>query len=122
MQHSILVVEDDDIVRDFAVEVLRLDGHEVMTAGSVDAARKIIFARPDAESLCLIVDVVLNHESGVAFAQELIKRYAGFRVLLISGYTDDVVMTDPVYADRVAFLAKPFSSAELLAAVKRLWE
>lgn len=120
MSRCILVVEDDEIVREFTVEVLRSEGYEVLTAASCDAARKIIFARPDAEQLVLVIDVVLHHESGIGFAQELIKRYPRFRVLLISGFTDDVLMTEPGDVDRTAFLPKPFTKADLIRALEEL--
>src|SRR6266545_2975889 len=115
-KREILVVEDDDTVREFIVVVLKSEGHDVMTAGSVEAARKIVFARPDAQNLCLIIDVVLNHDSGIAFAQELIKHYPGFRVLLISGFTDDVLLTEPEDVARMTFLPKPFTKQDLVAA------
>ncbi len=120
MTRAILVVEDDDVVRDFMVEVLRSEGHEVLTAASVEAAQKIIFARPDAQQLYLVIDVVLHHESGITFAQGLVQRYPGFRVLLISGFTDDVLMTEPGDAARIGFLAKPFTKQDLLAALNGL--
>lgn len=117
---AILVVEDDEIVRDFMVEVLRSEGCEVLTAESVEAARRTLFARPDADNLCLVIDVVLHQESGIAFAQELVQRYPRFRVLLISGYTDDVVLAAPVDEERMAFLAKPFTKRDLMMAIEDL--
>jgi DNA-binding NtrC family response regulator len=120
MKRTILVVEDDDAVRDFIVVVLKSAGHEVMTASSGADARKIIFARPDAQTLCLVIDVVLNHESGIAFAQDVIKRYPGFRVLLISGFTDDVLLTEPDDVARMAFLPKPFTKEDLVTAIEKL--
>jgi DNA-binding NtrC family response regulator len=121
MKREVLVVEDDEIVRDFIVAVLKSDGHAVMTAATVEAARASIFSRPDVDNLVLIIDVVLNHESGIAFAQELIKRYPGFRVLLISGFTDDVLLTEPEDVERMGFMAKPFTSTDLLAALNKVW-
>ncbi|MES2694267.1 MAG: response regulator [Verrucomicrobiota bacterium] len=119
MGRAILIVEDDDIVRDFMLVVLRSEGREVLTAESVKAAREIIFARPDAENLSLIIDVVLRQESGVAFAQELIQRYPRFNVLLVSGFTDDMVLTEPEDIERIAFLPKPFTKKELMGALEK---
>jgi FixJ family two-component response regulator len=69
----------------------------------------------------VIIDVVLNHESGIAFAQDLIKRYPGFRVLLISGFTDDVLLTEPNDVARMAFLPKPFTKEDLIGELQKLW-
>jgi DNA-binding NtrC family response regulator len=120
MKREILVIEDDDTVRDFIVVVLKSEGHDVLTAASVEEARRIIFARPDVENLCLVIDVVLNHESGIAFAQELIKHYPAFRVLLISGFTDDVLLTEPDDVARMSFLPKPFTKHDLVSALDKV--
>lgn len=120
MKRTILVVEDDDAVRDFIVVVLKSADYEVMTASSGTDARKVILARPDLQTLCLVIDVVLNHESGIAFAQDVIKRYPGFRVLLISGFTDDVLLTEPDDVARMAFLPKPFTKEDLVTAIEKL--
>src|SRR3569832_1810064 len=120
MKRTILVVEDDDAVRDIIVVELKSEGNEVMKASSGADARKIIFARPDAQTLCLVSDVVLNLESGIAFAQEVIKRYPGFQVLLISGFTDDVLLTEPDDVARMAFLPKPFTKEDLVTAIEKL--
>lgn len=117
MAQAFLVVEDDDSVRDFIINVLKHEGHDVLAAATVTDARQLIFARPDAHNLCLIIDIVLDQESGVAFAQELVKKYPGFRVLLVSGFTDDVLLSQPEDTANLGFLAKPFTQRELLAAL-----
>lgn len=120
MAQAFLVVEDDDLVRDFIINVLKHEGHEVLAAASVEEARRLIFARPDAHNLRLIIDIVLDQESGVAFAQELVRRYPGFRVLLVSGFTDDVLLSQPEDTSNMGFLAKPFTQRELLVALANL--
>lgn len=113
-------MEDDPSVRDLVMTVLSSDQHDVTTAASVEEARKIIGAGPDTRALCLIMDVVLRHESGLAFAQELLKAHAGFRVLLISGFTDEVLLTEAENAGRMAFLPKPFTKHDLVGALEKL--
>jgi DNA-binding NtrC family response regulator len=120
MGKHILVVEDDDTVLAFMLAVLKSEGHDVMSAASVDEARALLAEQPAGQDLCLIVDVVLHHESGIAFAQELLRNHTEFRVLLISGFTDDVLMMEPENAHRIAFLAKPFTKQELAAALDKL--
>jgi DNA-binding response OmpR family regulator len=46
MRRAVLIVEDDDIVREFLVKVLEREGHEVLTASSVEAARSVILRDP----------------------------------------------------------------------------
>jgi FixJ family two-component response regulator len=66
------------------------------------------------------MDVVLEKESGVAFAQELLDESPECRVLLISGFTDDVLITLPEYTGRTAFLRKPFTNQDLVTSVEAL--
>lgn len=117
MPHRILIVEDEPVVMNFALAVLRGGGHEVMTATSVGGARKLLAGLPDGSDLCLVIDVVLDDDSGIAFAQEVVKLNPGFRVLLISGFTDDVLITASHEAAKIRFLRKPFTKNELLSAV-----
>ena len=120
MTQPILIVEDDETVRAFSVAVLKAEGHEVLTAASVDEARRIIADQPPGAALCLIIDVVLDRESGIHFAQELIKAHPTFRILLISGFTEDVVMTEPEDVARIGFLHKPFTRLEFAAAIAKM--
>jgi two-component system, cell cycle sensor histidine kinase and response regulator CckA len=120
MPAPILIVEDEAVVLNFAQTVLKNRGHEVMAARSVAEARAIMGAEPTRRDLCLVIDVVLEHDSGIAFAEELVKTDPHRRVLLMSGFTDDVLLGEPELADRVGFLRKPFTKEELVLAVDSL--
>ncbi len=120
MPHRILIVEDESIVLNFAQLALQSSGHEVLVARSVAEARAILHAAYPADDLVLVIDVVLEAESGIAFAQEVTRSDPNRRVLLMSGFTDDVLLGDPELAERVAFLRKPFTKSELLRAVDSL--
>lgn len=117
MAHQFLVVEDDVTIVSFIESVLEAEGYEVLTAHSVAEADAQLAARPDASDFCLVIDVVLENENGIEYAQDLLKRHPDFRVLFISGFTDDVVVVEPEYAKRTAFLPKPFGRDDLLAAL-----
>jgi DNA-binding NtrC family response regulator len=117
MSHRILIVEDETVVLNFARTVLQNSGHEVLAAQSVTEARDILSAQVPFENLCLLVDVVLDGESGIAFAQEVVRHHPASRVLLMSGFTDDVLLGEPDLAERIGFLRKPFTRRELLSAV-----
>lgn len=120
MAHRFLVVEDDVTILAFVESALQSEGLEVVSASSTAEARALLAARPDAAEFCLIIDVVLEHESGIDFAEELLRRHPGCQVLFISGFTDDVVVVEPDFARRTAFLAKPFGKDELLQALARI--
>jgi FixJ family two-component response regulator len=121
MTQRVLILDDDETFRKFAVMLLKAEGYEVLSAASVDEARRLIATQPLDEELCLVIDVVLDSESGIEFAQELVQRHSGYRVLLISGFTDDVLLTKPEDTARIAFLKKPFMRSDLTAAIKKLY-
>ncbi len=116
MPQKILIVEDETVVLNFARNALKKSGHEVMTAQSVAEAQKIV-DRESASDLCLVIDVVLEKDSGIAFAEELIEKHPGYKVLLMSGFTDAVLMTRPEHEARITFLRKPFTKQDLLSAI-----
>src|SRR4051812_37426773 len=121
MGRRILVLDDDETFRKFLTMLLASEGHDVLVAASVDEARKILANEPPGEALCLVIDVVLDHESGIEFAQELVRQHPLYRMLLISGFTDEVLMTKREDTERIAFLRKPFVRDEIVEALRRLW-
>ncbi len=117
MSYRILIVEDEAAVLAFAQAVLQRAGNEVFTARSVREANLVLEAHKEWDELCLLVDVVME-ESGIDFAQKVISEHPSFRVLLMSGFTDDIVMTEPQQVARIAFLRKPFTKDSLVQAVE----
>lgn len=117
MASKILIIEDETVVLNFARTVLQHRGHDVLTASNLEEARAHVAANGNAAGLCLVVDVVLDEESGIAFVQDVIDKEPTARALLMSGYTDDVLIGYPQQAGRIAFLRKPFTREELVSAV-----
>jgi CheY-like chemotaxis protein len=116
---TVLVVEDDDAVRDFVVTVLRRHGHRVLQAPDGARALAIGVAHAGAIDL-LLTDVVMPGMSG----RELAARFAQFRpatrVLFMSGYTDDAVLKTAAFDATIAFLPKPLRPEQLLARVREV--
>jgi len=110
---TILLVEDDESVRDFVGFVLRQQGYEVLDAEHGPRALEIARAHEGQIDL-LISDVVMPHLGGFEVAEALRRTRPALRVLHISGYPGDRVSGD---AD---FLAKPFSREQLLERVGQL--
>ena len=114
-RHSgrILLVEDEPGLRDIAQRVLARAGFEVTTAAGPDEA--ILAAESMAESPDLLLsDVVMPGMRGPELAVRLRARQPGLRVLLVSGYAEEIVESG---REEWPFLAKPFSAESLLAAV-----
>lgn len=119
MSRKILIVEDEAVVLNFVRTVLEHRGDEVLAARTAKEARAFV-SNGNAKGLCMVVDVVLDQESGIAFAQDVIENEPSARVLFMSGFTDDVLIGNPSLAPRAAFLRKPFTREELVAAVDRV--
>jgi len=114
----VLVVEDREILRDLARDVLAAAGFEVSTASGGDAALAIVDGAPPFD--LLLTDVVMPEMSGAKLASIMRSRFAGLPVLYMSGYTDDVLDASALSEPATAFLSKPFANAELVAKVREL--
>jgi PAS domain S-box-containing protein len=109
---TVLVVEDEDGVRSLLVRLLEHDGYHVLVAATPSAARAI-WERPEVVIDLLVTDVVLPEMSGRQVAEAARAHHPGCRVLFMSGYTRDGVVTNGVLREDSSFLQKPFSAAEL---------
>lgn len=107
----LLLIDDDELVRESLAVALRLRGYAVEEAGSA-AAAFAVFA--PAKFDIAIVDVVLTSEmSGPELVEALMAQDPQIRAVLASGYTYDKDL--PAAPGRVQFLAKPFSVDTLIA-------
>jgi two-component system, cell cycle sensor histidine kinase and response regulator CckA len=109
-QTVILVVDDEDQVRDLVKDVLEAEGYVVLTAADPLVARRI--ATSQTVHL-LLTDVVMPAMSGLELADRVEAASKGTKVLLMSGY-----MTAATKASGRTVLAKPFTMEALLGAVR----
>jgi two-component system, cell cycle sensor histidine kinase and response regulator CckA len=113
-RETILLVEDEDVVRELAREALQQGGYTVLEARHPGEAL-LVAERQEADGLdLLLTDVVMPHMSGRQLAQRLREKRPNLPVLLMSGYNDDALVRDGVLQKEYAFLQKPFTP-ELLA-------
>jgi two-component system cell cycle sensor histidine kinase/response regulator CckA len=110
MSGTILIVDDNDLVRDVVREYVEQAGYETLVAGSVAEALAVVEAHGQVD--VLITDLVMPDGDGFELATRLVDSHSSLRVLFTSGYTN-VGWTG-------AFLAKPFTAAELVQALDRL--
>ena len=106
---GILVVDDDDDVREILAETLQEFGYGVECAASAEEALSIVTARPDLR--LVITDVRMPGMSGLELADHVRRERSDVRIIIISGY----FQPQPVH-DR--FLRKPFHMRELESAVE----
>ncbi len=112
----VLVVEDNEGVRDHSVTILRELGYQVLEAGDVDAALEIL-ARGQRIDL-LFTDVVLPGRSGRELADAARDQRPGLKVLYTTGYSRDAIVHHGRLDRGVQLIAKPFTFDELAARVR----
>ncbi len=114
---TILVVEDEEAVRDLTVRILRQLGYTVLTASAGAEALEIANAHQGPITL-LVTDVVMPGMTGKQLAGSLMQNRPDLRVLYVSGYTENTVLSRGGLDPGVEFLPKPFSR-EMLASKLR---
>ncbi|OAN52922.1 hybrid sensor histidine kinase/response regulator [Magnetospirillum moscoviense] len=117
---TILLVEDEDAVRMFAGRALKNKGYKVLEARSGEQALDVLRAE-DAIDV-LISDVVMPGMDGVTLAKLVAMERPTIRIILISGYSEDVARNGIDPDSGVTFLPKPFSLKQLAGAVKQVME
>src|SRR6185369_4616225 len=116
---TVLLVEDEPMVRGVAERALTRHGYTVITADNGEDALEVI-GRGEAIDL-LISDVVMPGMDGPAMVEEARKSRPDLRVLFMSGYAEEQ-LRNSIDVDNVSFLPKPFSVQELAEATKRTME
>jgi PAS domain S-box-containing protein len=114
---TILVVEDQDVVRTFAVTALRRFGYNVLEASDGTEALAVAARHPGKLHL-LVTDVVMPGMNGKQLSERLTELNPTLEVIFVSGYTADVIADRGVLDPSVAFLHKPFSPEELATKVR----
>ena len=113
---TILLAEDEALLRELGVTILRQAGYNVLTAP--DAKELMSLLNGYAENIdLLLTDIVMPGLSGQELAHLARERWPRIRVLYMSGYSDEEL--ESLLRDS-AFLQKPFTPSELMAKVKEL--
>jgi CheY-like chemotaxis protein len=116
---TVLVVEDEQDVRDLAVQVLRSCGYQVLAAPGGPEALQISQGFEDPRDL-LLTDVVMPHMNGRELAEQLQDQRPTLKVLYMSGYADDAIGHHGVLSSGAAFLSKPLTIEALTHKVRAL--
>jgi CheY-like chemotaxis protein len=119
---TVLVVEDEQTVRDLAVRILADAGYRVLGAPSPQEAIRIAEETAGPLDLLLTDVVMAGGINGVDLANRLVVTRPRLEVLYMSGYTVEAVIRFGVPQGEARFLAKPFLPDELLAKVADLLE
>ncbi|MBA3842060.1 MAG: response regulator [Actinobacteria bacterium] len=114
---TILLVEDDEAIREMLVAVLAQQGYEVISA--TDAADAIDAFNNRGTSIdLLLTDIVMPGMQGPALSKHLLATTPQLRTIFMSGYTNDSRFVNTVAAGTTDFLQKPFTTADLASTVR----
>lgn len=113
---TILVVEDDDTLRELTVKLLQDGGYRVVEATNADDGLRIMAASLPVVDL-LLTDVIMPGTSGVELVKQAREGHPKLRSLFMSGYSDYLVGRQGVLTQDASFLEKPFTKRSLLAKV-----
>ena len=118
-KETVLLVEDEDVVRSLSRFVLEGKGYTVLEARNGEEALRVSQGHAGPIHL-LVSDVVMPQLGGRPLAERLAHRHPGMKVLYLLGYTDDAVVRHGVQEDEVNFLQKPYSPTALAAKVREV--
>jgi two-component system cell cycle sensor histidine kinase/response regulator CckA len=117
----ILLVEDEDSVRAFAIRALTSRGYTVVEADSGESALAVMETQTEPFDL-ILSDVVMPEMDGPTLLRELRRRGVKTKVVFVSGYAEDAFEKNLEGQTDFAFLPKPFSLKQLVEKVKEVME
>ncbi len=109
--YKVLVVDDDESIRNLMVTLLAQKGYHCETAtDGVEALDKISKTEFDA----VVTDIVMPGMDGISLTQELLKRNQSLPVMTVTGYADEYSAETAMSSGAREFIKKPFSTAEFI--------
>ena len=116
---TILIVEDNDLVRDLAYKILIAKGYHVLVAGGGHEALSLL-ASNDGKLDLLLTDVIMPQMNGKELYEKICEKYQPVKVLYMSGYTDNVIADQGVLDDGVQLIQKPFHIHDFTARIRKM--
>jgi DNA-binding NtrC family response regulator len=114
----VLLVEDEELVRNMVKSVLEGHGYSVITASQADEACKMC-SDTDVPIQLMITDVVMpGNMNSHDLAKHVSDQHPHIRILYMSGYTENTIVHHGILDSNVHFIQKPFTPAMLLTKVR----
>jgi two-component system, cell cycle sensor histidine kinase and response regulator CckA len=118
---TILLVEDEPLVRNIAALTLRTAGYHVIEAADGDTAMRTAREMPRGPDV-LVTDIVMPGISGTEVAESLTRLFPSLRTIFTSGYSEESALAQGTLGPRTAFLPKPYTLSSLTRAVQEILE
>jgi two-component system cell cycle sensor histidine kinase/response regulator CckA len=116
---TVMLVEDDESVRNLVRTMLETKGYNVLAAAGADEAERICAAQTGGVDL-LLTDVVMPEVNGRVLAERLAALSPSMRILFMSGYSDEAVYRHGEISPNAAFIEKPFTDRTLARKVREV--
>jgi CheY-like chemotaxis protein len=117
-EETILFVEDNSMVIEFAAHILKNAGFRILEAQNGEEAQTLEAAYTGKIDL-LISDVIMPGINGKVLAERLSRKRPGMKVILTSGYTENIIEQQSL-ADGLNFISKPYSAGSLLKKIREV--
>jgi DNA-binding NtrC family response regulator len=116
---AILLVDDEELVRDLGERTLKRAGYHVITATNGKEALEL-YGKKQGKIELVILDLLMPEMGGKQCLSELLGMQPKPKVLVASGYSDDVSIEESLRLGAKGFVSKPFRLMELLQQVRRV--
>ncbi len=114
---TILLVDDEDSIRDFIREMLQYYGYKVLIAKDGEEAVQVYKGQHEAIDMVLL-DVIMPRKNGREALNELREINPKLKVLFMSGYADDVISIKEIHEEGLDFISKPMTPEALLTKIR----
>jgi hypothetical protein len=116
---TILLVEDEEAVRELSRTIMEMAGYKVLEASNGLAALELVARHKEPIDL-LVTDVIMPKMGGGELVEALHAQRPKMRVLYLSGYTSDAIVCHGVSESKAAFLQKPFTVSALTQKIREV--
>jgi two-component system cell cycle sensor histidine kinase/response regulator CckA len=117
---TVLVVDDEQSVRNLVKKILSNVGYTVLSAASGPEALQIL-NQDEKQVQLVLTDIVMPEMSGKKFSEHLLKLFPKMKIIYMSGYTDNAIQNNEIYKNQIiSIISKPFSTADLTHKVREV--
>ncbi|HEV7991076.1 MAG TPA: response regulator [Gemmatimonadaceae bacterium] len=116
---TVLVVDDDDPVREVAVRALSRAGYRVIAAADGEAALSLISKQDEPDALLMLTDVLMPEMNGPQLAERVAERFPSVRIAFMSGFSADELARNGMGLTARMLLNKPFTLPDLVGFVEQ---
>lgn len=113
---NILIVEDEDTLRDSLQRILKREGYEVETAGSSEAALRILDSR---RSDVILSDIILPGMDGLEFMRQCKEKYPGTTIIIMTAFASIESAVCAMKAGAYDYLVKPIMHEQVKEVIGR---